>query len=180
MTKARTSILFRQLYSRTFTRSTIERIHDGVGALEARGVREPAFLHHLEHELKPRLVHMDVHDVAANFMCEIIGNHPFWDGNKRTGFGTAVFLLAIGLRAFEAEAEEVERFCKVLARGYEEATSKGSPPPTTEEVAEWLRSHSGRMPFRVMLFLASMAIMDWTLWKMGQPEGALPLFMEGG
>jgi len=179
MTKARTSILFRQLYSRIFTCSTIERIHDKVGALEAAGVREPAFLHYLEHELKPRLVHMDVHVIAATFMCEIIRNHPFWDGNKRAGFGTATLLLLLGLRLFEAEDEEVERFCKELARRFEEVTSKGSPPPTTEEVGSWLRSHSGRLPLMDMLYLALMAMLDWALWKSGQAEGAGPLFLEG-
>lgn len=176
MTRAGSSILFRQLYSRVFTRTSIERIHETVGALEVRDAREPAFLHHLEHKLKPRLIDADVFTIAATFMCEIIRNHPFWDGNKRTGFGTAMLLLILGLRDFEAEAEEIERFCKAVARGFEEATTKGSPPPTVGKVAEWLESHSRSFPAWDAFIISLFAIDDWILCRVGVPEGALPLF----
>lgn len=52
----------------------------------------------------------DVFALAAAYGCGIIRNHPFFDGNKRTGFLAAFVFLAINgqvLRAGEAEVVEV-------------------------------------------------------------------------
>ncbi|HEX4069160.1 MAG TPA: type II toxin-antitoxin system death-on-curing family toxin [Candidatus Babeliales bacterium] len=41
-----------------------------------------------------RYLHPDIYHMASAYMYAIIKNHPFLDGNKRTGFITTIFFLA--------------------------------------------------------------------------------------
>ena len=58
-------------------------------------------------------LHIDLHEMAAAYLCSIVNNHPFIDGNKRTGAAaTVVFLLMNG---FDLEAGEDEFESLVLS-----------------------------------------------------------------
>ena len=49
-------------------------------------------------------LHADLAEMAAAYLFHLVRNHPFLDGNKRTGLMTA--LLFQGLNGLELEAEE--------------------------------------------------------------------------
>jgi death-on-curing protein len=74
----------------------------------------------------------DIYDLAAAYASGIVNNHPFVDGNKRTGFmATYVFLASNGLRVIAAEVDTV-RSVTLLADGeIDEST-----------FAAWLRKNS--------------------------------------
>lgn len=73
-----------------------------------------------------------VHDKAAVYLRNIIGDHPFHDGNKRTGITVAaVFLRRNGVK-LTATARELEDFAVSVA------TDRLDVPT----VAIWLQSHS--------------------------------------
>ncbi len=62
-------------------------------------------------------LHADIHEMAAAYLFHIIRNHPFIDGNKRTGAATAmVFLMLNGI---ELHADEVvfEKMVRSVAEG---------------------------------------------------------------
>jgi death-on-curing protein len=62
-------------------------------------------------------LHADIHEMAAAYLFHIVRNHPFMDGNKRTGAVAAlVFLMMNGI---ELHASEVsfERMVRAVAEG---------------------------------------------------------------
>jgi death-on-curing protein len=72
----------------------------------------------------------DLHALASLYAAGVVKNHPFTDGNKRTGFlCSALFLELNGLVFGAPEAEAVSRTV-ALAAG--EATA--------DDYAEWLRA----------------------------------------
>lgn len=73
-----------------------------------------------------------VFDLAAAYAFGIIRNHPFVDGNKRTGFLAAyVFLNLNGWELMASEAETVAAVLALAANEMEEA-----------DFAGWLKSRS--------------------------------------
>lgn len=74
----------------------------------------------------------DLFAKAAALMHSLIKNHPFIDGNKRTGTAAAVLLLRANAWSFEASNAELEEFALKVA-GEELAVL---------EMARWLRQHS--------------------------------------
>ena len=63
-----------------------------------------------------------VFDLAAAYACVIIQNHPFIDGNKRSGFLVAyVFLALNGWKLIAAEASAVEAVLALASGGMSEA-----------------------------------------------------------
>ncbi|MDE0453301.1 MAG: type II toxin-antitoxin system death-on-curing family toxin [Gammaproteobacteria bacterium] len=73
----------------------------------------------------------DTCDMAAAYAVGIIRNHPFVDGNKRTGFMAAyVFLAENGRQLRAPEVEVVQTVTLLAARQIDEA-----------EFAAWLREH---------------------------------------
>ena len=71
-------------------------------------------------------------DLAAAYAFGIISNHPFVDGNKRTGFLAAyVFLYLNGWELMAAEAETV---AAVLALALKEMDEAG--------LSNWLKEHA--------------------------------------
>lgn len=74
----------------------------------------------------------DDFELAAAYMAGIIKNHPFMDGNKRTGFLVAfVFLDQLGYRLDAPEADTVDVVMSLAAGELEEA-----------RLADWLRDNS--------------------------------------
>jgi death-on-curing protein len=79
--------------------------HGGAGGLRDAGLLESALA-------RPRNLHgygeEDLCALAAAYAAGIVSNHPFVDGNKRTGFIAAtLFLHENGLRLTAPEAEAV-------------------------------------------------------------------------
>jgi death-on-curing protein len=103
----------------------------------ALGVRDPGLLESAS--ARPRHLHAyagnpDVIDLAAAYTIGIIRNHPFIDGNKRTGFVVgALFLEMNGYRLMASE-EDATQAVMGLAEG------------TLDETAflTWLRANSRR------------------------------------
>jgi len=81
-----------------------------------------------------RFLHEDVFEMAAAYLFHIAQNHPFVDGNKRTGAVAAlVFLLMNGIES-DAEEDELENLVRGVAAGqFDKATA-----------AAFFRSKSGR------------------------------------
>ena len=71
-------------------------------------------------------------DLAAAYACGIIKNHPFIDGNKRTGFMTAYLFL--GRNGFEITASESDVVIKTVAVAANEMTEA--------RYAAWLEQES--------------------------------------
>ena len=99
----------------------------------AAGIRDPGLLDSAL--ARPRQLHAygepDTCDMAAAYAAGIIRNHPFVDGNKRTGFMSAyLFMAEKGLQLRASEVEVVQTVTLLAAREIDEA-----------EFAAWLRQH---------------------------------------
>lgn len=76
----------------------------------------------------------DLVELAALYTAGIIRNHPFVDGNKRTGFAVGVAFLELNGFALQATEEDATQAVLALASGkLDEA-----------EFASWLRANSTR------------------------------------
>jgi death-on-curing protein len=53
-----------------------------------------------------RYLHSDLVEMAAAYLFHIVQNHPFIDGNKRTGTVAAIVFLS--MNDFELEADEIQ------------------------------------------------------------------------
>jgi len=60
---------------------------------------------------------VDVIDMAASYTAGIVRNHPFSDGNKRTGFVTGVLFLELNGYRFAAEESAAADAVMALAAG---------------------------------------------------------------
>jgi death-on-curing protein len=74
----------------------------------------------------------DVHHKAAALLESLINNHPFVDGNKRTGITAAAMFLRINDYSLTASNQEVESFVLSIALGEQ----------TVDSIVEWLKSYS--------------------------------------
>ena len=83
-------------------------------------------------------LHRDIFEAAAAYAFHICNNRPFVDGNKRTGFMTAMAFLEFN--GHEFAATEVEAVLQTLALAAGALDEKG--------YAAWLRQNS-RRPGRV-------------------------------
>lgn len=103
-------------------------IHGGASGIRDIGLLESALA-------RPQNLHAygegDAAALAAAYAFGIIRNHPFIDGNKRTGFlAAALFIEANGSRITASEAEVVVRTLALAAGEIDEA-----------EFAAWLRDN---------------------------------------
>ncbi len=84
-----------------------------------RGIRDDGLLESALH----RPAHLaaygtpSVFELAASYAAGIVKNHPFLDGNKRTGFLAAYLFLGANGRMLEAPEEEVVERTLALAAG---------------------------------------------------------------
>ena len=74
----------------------------------------------------------DVFDLAAAYTAGIVRNHPFVDGNKRTGFVVGILFLELNGPTFTASEADATHAVLGLAAG----------KITDDEFAIWLRSNS--------------------------------------
>ena len=77
-------------------------------------------------------LYRDIFEKAAALMESLINNHPFVDGNKRTGIACAVLFLQQNGILFSAKNAELEKFTLRVA-----SSNAGHP-----EITKWLRKHS--------------------------------------
>jgi len=71
-------------------------------------------------------------DLAASYAYGLVKNHPFIDGNKRTGFVTAVLMLE--LNGFQLHASEADAAIRTLALAAGDMTESA--------YAAWLEANS--------------------------------------
>ncbi len=97
-------------------------LHDRLLALDggAVGVRDVSLLQSAL--ARPRQLHAyrdqpDIIDMAAAYTTGIVRNHPFLDGNKRTGFLAGVLFLEINGYRFTATEEAAATMVLGLAAG---------------------------------------------------------------
>ena len=118
------------------TRQAIEIIHDeqlvehgGAGGIRDAGLLESALA-------RPRNLfaygEADICALAAAYAAGIVRNHPFVDGNKRTGFLAAYSFLAVN--GLELDAPEAEAVVMTLGLASGEMPEQG--------YAAWLRDHA--------------------------------------
>ena len=103
--------------------------HGGVSGIRDEGLFESALgrPQNLFGYSKP-----SVFDLASAYACGIIKNHPFVDGNKRTGFMAAYLFL--GRNGFEFAATEEDVLIKTLAIAAGELDE--------QHCTEWLKTNS--------------------------------------
>lgn len=74
----------------------------------AEGLRDAGLLHSAiampQMSFGGNFLHKDLFEMAAAYLYHIVQNHPFLDGNKRTGAAAAIIFLA--LNGIELEADE--------------------------------------------------------------------------
>jgi death-on-curing protein len=79
-----------------------------------------------------RYLHTDLYEMAAAYLFHIIQNHPFVDGNKRTGAVVPLVFLSLSEVDLEADEQEFERIVLGVAQGKIDKAS----------VAEFFRKNS--------------------------------------
>jgi death on curing protein len=107
-------------------------IHGGAPGLRDRGLLQSALARPRQHHAYA--TSRDIVAMAALYTAGIVGNHPFVDGNKRTGFVVGVLFLELHGFDFEAREEDATRAIFDLAAGTLDETA----------FATWLRSNTKR------------------------------------
>ena len=102
--------------------------HGGAEGLRDAGLLESALARPRQHYAYGS---PDIIELAAIYTTGIVRNHPFVDGNKRTGFATGVAFLLLNDLVFKASEEEATQAVLALAAG--ELDEAG--------YAAWLRSN---------------------------------------
>ena len=62
-------------------------------------------------------LHVDLYEMAAAYLFHIVQNHPFVDGNKRTGAVAAIVFLMMNGVELEADVEGLEALARDVAQG---------------------------------------------------------------
>ena len=76
-----------------------------------------------------RYLHEDVFEMAAAYLYHIVRDHPFVDGNKRTGAVAALVFLAMNEVEIAVDEDELEKVVRSVAEG----------SSTKSEIAEFFR-----------------------------------------
>lgn len=76
-----------------------------------------------------RYLHEDVFEMAAAYLYHIVRDHPFVDGNKRTGAVAALVFLAMNEVKIAVDEDELEKVVRSVAEG----------SSTKSEIAEFFR-----------------------------------------
>ena len=62
-------------------------------------------------------MHADIYEMAAAYIFHIVRNHPFVDGNKRTGTVAALVFLMMNGVEIHADEEGLEKMVRSVAEG---------------------------------------------------------------
>jgi len=102
----------------------------------AHGIRDEGRLASLESAPKQEAFgveqYQSMYEKAAVYMRNVIGDHPFADGNKRTGIAVVGMFLRRNGVSLTAAPKEFEDFAVRVA----------VEQMSVEEIAEWLQKHS--------------------------------------
>ncbi|MCJ8053574.1 type II toxin-antitoxin system death-on-curing family toxin [Shinella curvata] len=103
------------------TRQAVEVMHEeqllehgGLGGLKDQNALEAALARPLN---KAAYGTPDLFELAAAYLYGIVRNHPFSDGNKRTGFLAAFTFLILNGNLIEASQADVIAFVLAVAAG---------------------------------------------------------------
>ena len=89
--------------------------HGGAAGVRDHGLLESALARPRQLEAYGEAV--DVADLAAAYTAGVLQNHPFIDGNKRTGFVIGILFLELNGLRFTAEEEAATHAVMGLAAG---------------------------------------------------------------
>jgi death on curing protein len=98
-------------------------IHGGAPGLRDRGLLQSALARPRQHHAYA--ASPDIVAMAALYTAGIVGNHPFVDGNKRTGFVVGVLFLELHGSYFKASEEDATQAVLGLAAGTLDETAYG-------------------------------------------------------
>jgi death on curing protein len=90
------------------------RLHGGATGLRDEGMLESALYRPQQKEAYGQ---PDLCDLAAAYLYGIVKNHPFVDGNKRTGLAAADLFLYFNGFSLEAEQEDLIQLVTMVASG---------------------------------------------------------------
>jgi death-on-curing protein len=90
-------------------------LHGGAAGLRDEGLLKSALARPQQHRAYSESA--DLIDLAAAFTGGIVRNHPFIDGNKRTGFVIGILLLELNGYRFTATEEDAAKAVLELAAG---------------------------------------------------------------
>ena len=87
----------------------------------ATGVRDPGLLQSAiampAASFSGKFLHSDVYEMAAAYVFHIVCNHPFLDGNKRTGALAAYVFLEVNGLILTADQDDYTELVLSVARG---------------------------------------------------------------
>lgn len=107
-------------------------LHGGATGLRDRGLLQSAIARPRQHHTYAKAA--DVVEMAALYTAGIVRNHPFVDGNKRTGFVVGVVFLELHNFDFKATEADATHAVMALAAGTLDAAG----------YAAWLRENARR------------------------------------
>ncbi len=100
------------------------------------GIRDVGLLHSAlampQASFGGEFLHKDLFEMAAAYLYHLVQNHPFLDGNKRTGAAAAIIFLAVNDIELQASEESLVDLVLRVACG-----TCGKP-----EIVNFLRTHS--------------------------------------
>lgn len=111
-------------------------LHGGATGLRDRGLLESALARPRQHYAYAKTP--DVVEMAALYTAGVVRNHPFVDGNKRTGFVIGVLFLELHGFDFKAGEADATQAVMALAAGTLDEAGYGA----------WLRENVKRKPGR--------------------------------
>jgi death-on-curing protein len=98
------------------THRSLTEVYGGTG-----GVRDVGLLHSAiampQTAFGGQFLHSDLFEMAAAYLYHIVQNHPFIDGNKRTGAATAIIFLAMNDLKIEADEDGLVELTLAVACG---------------------------------------------------------------
>ncbi len=92
-------------------------LHGGAAGLRDRALLESALARPRQHYAYASAGKPDILAMAALYASGIVRNHPFLDGNKRTGFVVGILFLELNGYRFTASEEESALAVMALAAG---------------------------------------------------------------
>lgn len=90
------------------------RLHGGAPGIRDPGMLESALARPLQ---KEAYGDPDISDLAAAYLFGIVKNHPFVDGNKRTGLAAADLFLFFNGFSLETDSEALIQLVTMVAAG---------------------------------------------------------------
>ncbi len=108
-------------------------VHGGAAGIRDQGLLQSALARPRQHYAYAKTT--GIPDMAAIYTAAIVRNHPFFDGNKRTGFVIGVLFLELNGFQFQATEEDAAQAVMALAAG------------TLDEAgfARWLKANTKRI-----------------------------------